>query len=155
MGTLFWAVAGLLLILSEFVIPQFVVFFFGVGALFNAALLAVFPGLSQRIPLQLVIWACTSGLSLALLRRYASKWFRGDERAIDDDTDAGQTATVVETIAPDSPGRISFHGTTWTAVSYDRTITTGETVTILKKENLSYIVAAGDLLGDSSQKEER
>ncbi len=145
-----WAIAGLLLILSEFFIPQFVVFFFGAGALINAALLALIPSLADRIPLQFVIWAFTSSLSLALLRRYAAKWFRGKNTADGEDADAGKTAEVIETISPDAPGRIRYRGTTWKAISYDETISVGSTVTILKKENLSYLVASGDLLGDGS-----
>lgn len=151
MGTLFWTIAGLLLILSEFVVPQFVVFFFGLGALLNAVLVSVIPGLSQRIPLQLMIWAITSGVSLALLRRYAARWFRGEEISRHEDDDAGKTATVIEDITPTRPGRISFHGTTWTAKTYDDKIASGRTVTILKKEDLSYIVTAGDLLNEESE----
>ncbi|MDA3951692.1 MAG: NfeD family protein [Spirochaeta sp.] len=151
MSVLIWAVIGLLLILSEFVVPQFVVFFFGVGALLNAALLALLPGLSDRIPLQLLIWAGTSGLSLALLRRYAARWFKGDEQHTDTDTDAGRTAVVLEEISPDSPGRINFHGTSWRATAFDETIAPGETVTILTKDNLSYTVTAGTLVGPGKE----
>lgn len=146
MSSLLWAIVGLLLILAEFVVPQFVVFFFGLGALFNAVLVAVIPGLTGRLPLQLLIWGVTSGVSLIALRRYAARWFRGEEGNQSDDVDAGRTATVTERITPEQPGRIAFHGTTWTAVAFDETIEVGETVTILAKENLSYTVTAGDLL---------
>ncbi len=146
MTSLIWAIAGLLLILSEFFIPEFVVFFFGMGALLNALLVVVVPGLAERLPLQLVIWAATSGLSLALLRKYASRWFRGDDAGRNEDADLGATAEVTEEIRPDQSGRIRLHGTTWNAVAFDETIPPGTTVTILKKENLNYIVTAGDLL---------
>ena len=63
----FWAILGLLLVLAEFVVPQFVVFFFGIGALLNALLVALFPGLSGRIPAQLLLWIVTSSVSLGLL----------------------------------------------------------------------------------------
>jgi len=137
------------MILAEFVVPQFVIFFFGLGALFNALLLVVLPPLATRIPLQLLIWAITSSLSLLALRRYAARWFRGNAAAPDEDSDAGRTAEVVEAISPDNPGRIRFGGTTWKAVTFDENIPVGSTVTILKKENLSYLVTRGDLLGDS------
>lgn len=136
------------MILAEFIVPQFVVFFFGLGALINALLLILFPGLAPRIPLQLLIWTATSSASLFALRRYAADWFRGATAKPNEDTDAGQSAQVIEAIGPDSPGRIRFGGTSWKAITYDEEIPAGETVTILKKENLSYIVTRGDLLGD-------
>jgi membrane protein implicated in regulation of membrane protease activity len=147
-----WAVVGLLLILSEFVVPQFVVFFFGLGALLNALLVALIPGLETRIPLQIALWALTSGVSLAFLRRYAARWFRGEDRqpgAAGEDA-AGKTGVVTERISPDHPGRIRFRGTTWQAKSFDETIAEGTTVTILQKESLAYIVTAGDLLEEDS-----
>ena len=48
-----WAILGLLLILVEFFVPQFVIFFFGVGALVTAAVTALVPGLidlPDRLP---------------------------------------------------------------------------------------------------------
>ncbi|MEX2443391.1 MAG: NfeD family protein [Alkalispirochaeta sp.] len=147
-----WAVIGLVLILSEFAVPQFVVFFFGLGALLNALLVALIPGLQPRIPLQIALWAVTSGVSLAFLRRYAARWFRGDdlEPGAEGDDATGKTAVVTERIAPDHPGRIRFRGTTWQAKSFDETIVEGTTVTILQQESLAYIVTAGDLLEEDS-----
>ncbi len=143
---------GLVLILSEFAVPQFVVFFFGLGALLNALLVALVPGLQPRIPLQILLWAVTSGVSLAFLRRYAARWFRGDDLkpGTEGDNATGETAVVTERIAPTQPGRIRFRGTTWEAKSFDETIAEGTTVTILQQESLAYIVTAGDLLEEDS-----
>ena len=147
-----WAVIGLVLILSEFAVPQFVVFFFGLGALLNSLLVALIPGLQPRIPLQIALWAVTSGVSLAFLRRYAARWFRGDDLkpGTEGDDATGQTAIVTDPITPDHPGRIRFRGTTWEARSFDETIAEGTTVTILQQESLAYIVTAGDLLEEDS-----
>ena len=147
-----WAVLGLALILAEFAVPQFVVFFFGLGALLNALLVALVPGLNGRVPLQILLWAATSGISLAVLRRYAAGWFRGSNRSPQESAsaDAGRTATVIETIAPDQPGRIRFHGTSWTATAVNETIPEGATVTILEKRSLTYLVTAGNLLDEDS-----
>jgi membrane protein implicated in regulation of membrane protease activity len=144
-------------VLSEFVVPQFVVFFFGLGALLNAVLTLIVPGLANRLPLQLLVWAATSGISLGLLRRYGAPWFRGETRHPGDDASdgAGSTAEVVESITPERPGRIRFRGTTWQARTFDETIPAGATVTILQKESLTYIVTAGDLLGENSTGDER
>lgn len=143
-----WAVIGFVLVLAEFAVPQFVVFFFGVGALVNALLVATVPALAGRFPLQLVVWTATSTLSLGLLRRWAARWFRGETRDLVEEAshDAGEVATVVERIAGGKPGRIRHKGTTWQAIAYDETIEEGEAVTILEKRNLTYVVTAGDLL---------
>lgn len=142
----------MLLVLSEIVVPQFVVFFFGLGALLNALLVALIPGLSGRLPLQLLIWAVTSGISLAALRRYLAPWFRGENRdpgaQIGDE--AGTTASVIEEIRVDRPGRIRLRGTSWEARTWDADpIPPGSVVTVLEKESLAYIVTAGDLLHDA------
>lgn len=137
------------MILAEFVVPQFVIFFFGIGALINALLMIALPRFASQIPLQILIWALTSSISLFALRRYAAGWFRGRSARPDEDADAGRTAEVVEAITPGAPGRIRYGGTTWKAISFDEEIPVGAIVTILKKENLSYLVTRGDLLGDS------
>ena len=56
MVPLIWAILGLAMVVAEFVIPGFVIFFFGLGALINALLTAIFPGLAGNIPLQVITW---------------------------------------------------------------------------------------------------
>jgi membrane protein implicated in regulation of membrane protease activity len=139
--SLYWAIAGVILIISEFFIPGFVIFFFGAGALLNALLTAVIQALRPNILVQVLIWLGFSGLSLFTLRKYFSKIFKGtlfDSRSSSDQ--AGEKAVVVEEVNPKKPGRIRYQGTTWRAVSFTETLKVGETVEILKKENLTYMV---------------
>lgn len=128
--------------------PELVVIFFGLGALLNAFLLALIPGLRGNIPLQIVLWGATSGTALALLRRYAARWFRG-EGPDTQPTGAGETAQVVEAITPEKPGRIRYRGTTWQATAVRETIPAGRIVTILEKENLTYLVTGENLLDNN------
>lgn len=147
MESVVWAIVGVLFVLSEFVVPGFVVFFFGVGGLLNALLVALIPGLSGRIPVQLLIWAASSGLALAFLRRIFSRAFRGT--LLDSDSRfVGETAEVAETIGPEAPGRVRFEGTTWTAVSYDETIEPGEKVSVIEKQGTTLIVTRSFLSND-------
>ena len=147
MESVVWAVVGVLFVLSEFVVPGFVVFFFGVGGLLNALLVALVPGLSGRIPVQLLIWAASSGLALAFLRRFFSRAFGGT--LLDSDSRfVGETAEVAETITPEAPGRVRFEGTTWTAVSYDETIEPGEKVSVIEKQGTTLIVTRSFLNDD-------
>lgn len=141
MMALIWAIVGVVLIISEFFIPGFVIFFFGAGALFNALLTALIPPLQNSILLQVFVWLAASGLSLFTLRKYFSKIFKG--RLVDGkgSTDyAGEKAVVTEDITPDKQGRIRFQGTSWKAMSYNETLKAGETVEILKEDNLTFIV---------------
>lgn len=137
-----WAIIGLVLILLEFVAPDLVVIFFGLGALLNALLVAVSPGLQQSIPLQITLWAATSVLSLALLRRYAARWFLGKEA--ETETYTGETAEVIETIPGDGEGRVRLRGTSWRARAPGEDILTGTMVRVVSRDNLTLFVTAQD-----------
>jgi membrane protein implicated in regulation of membrane protease activity len=141
MASIIWALIGLALIVSEFVIPGFVVFFFGAGALLNALLVALIPGLAGNLVVQVLIWLGFSSATLFGLRKYFAKWFRG--RSFDDEDRAeyiGKAAKVTEAIYPDKPGRIRFNGTTWVAESYSETFQAGQRVEIIKREGTRFVV---------------
>ena len=141
MAPLIWAILGLLLVVSEFVVPEFVIFFFGVGALLNSLLTAIFPGLAASIPWQILTWLGLSAGTLFALRRYLAGWFTG-RKFVEDDQDAwiGRPARVTEAIAPDSPGRISLNGTTWVAESFDESFQKGERVEVIRREGTRFYV---------------
>lgn len=138
---LIWAVAGLALILAEFIVPEFVIFFFGLGALLNSLLLALIPRLAGSIPLQIVVWLGLSTLSLFGFRRYFARWFKGRRFVADDKAElVGKKAEVLEDISPDQPGRIRFEGTSWAAFSLDESFKAGDEVSIIHREGMRYLV---------------
>ncbi|AFG38844.1 membrane protein implicated in regulation of membrane protease activity [Spirochaeta africana DSM 8902] len=126
---------------SEFFITDFVMFFFGLGALLTGLLTFFLPGIAGNLPLQFGLWIAMSSISLLTLRRYFGKAFRGQifDQNVEDHM-IGKTARVSEPIAPGSPGRISFEGTTWKAISYDETFQKGDHVTIIQQEGIGYVV---------------
>jgi len=137
-----WLFLGLLFIGLEFVMPGFVIFFFGAGALLTSLLCWLVPGLDTQIPLQIIIWLVTSFLSLGFLRRFFRGTFRGRLIQSDDEEEfRGKLATVTEAIRENHPGRVTFQGTTWKAVTYDEPVNPGDVVEIMKKENLTLIVS--------------
>ena len=136
-----WAFIGLAMIGLEFLIPGLVIIFFGAGALITSILTAIIPGLKSGIGWQIVLWLAASGLSIAFLRKYLSKVFRGKTLIDTGEELSGKTAKVTERITPDNPGRVHFEGTTWKASSYTETLNKGETVTVLKQEGLTLIVS--------------
>jgi membrane protein implicated in regulation of membrane protease activity len=142
-----WAAIGLLFMGAEFFLPGFVIFFFGLGSLVTALLSWLLPGLKSHITLQILLWLASSGLSLYFLRRYFSKIFRGNVLPNEESEYAGKTAVVLEAITPENPGRVRFHGTSWQAISYDESFAPGDTVEILKEENLTFVVT-GSIMGN-------
>ena len=136
-----WSLLGVLLIISEFFIPGFVIFFFGAGALLNGLLTTLLPVLRPQFAIQIIIWLAFSGVSLFGLRKYLSKVFKGRLLGSRDELEfTGRQVEVIKQIRPDKPGRVRFAGTTWKAISYDETLKTGEKVEILEKKNLTFVV---------------
>lgn len=141
---LIWLIGGFGLILLEFILPGFVIFFFGAGALLTGILTWLIPGLSSSVLLQALLWLGTSSLTLGIFRKRLAPIFKGKsiEAGQEDDNndDAGTTAEVNKAISPNKPGRIRLHGTTWEARSFDESFAAGDKVEILKKEGMVYYV---------------
>ncbi|MEM5947143.1 NfeD family protein [Spirochaetia bacterium 38H-sp] len=140
-----WAIGGLVLILSEFWVSGFVIFFFGTGAIINAIITYFLP-IRDNIPLQILLWAINSMLTLFLLRRFIAPLFAGKTIDPEKDTEGeGEKVLVVEDISSDKPGRIRYKGTFWTAITYDEEpIRKDSYAIILEKEGLKFIVSAAD-----------
>lgn len=161
----FWAVAGVLCIGLEMLIPGFVVFFFGVGALL-VALCSLLPFIKETVWLQLLLFIVFSGLSIVFLRKKFKDTFYGSvlektEGASDEDG-VGETCEVVETASCVVPGRIRFKGTTWTALVSKTAsrrddgssgavadIQAGSPARICGRDGLTYIIAPIDLEEDA------
>lgn len=135
-----WIIVGLLLMLSEFVIPGFVIFFFGVATIIVGLIQALFPS----VPIAVwMITTCILGTVLLLAcRRFMPKSMIGTkmtekcETDVDNDGILGEKVTVIEAISPTKPGKVELHGSLWNASS-NESIPKGEIVTITEKKNLT------------------
>ncbi|MBW7887962.1 MAG: NfeD family protein [Bacteroidetes bacterium] len=132
-----WFLSGLIFLLAEFIIPGFVIFFFGVGAWVVALFLWFDVDLSFST--QLLIFLVSSIFSLVVFRRYGKPYFKGkvtkeDVNSIEDVK--GERAVVTEDIIPVTGGKVEFHGTLWNAES-DVFIAKGTTVEIVERNNLT------------------
>lgn len=136
-----WLIAGIVLMLAELIIPGFVIFFFGAGAILTAGLTWLVP--ECAIAWQVVCFALASVLMVILSRACFPETFAGSERHPQGDVDGdglvGSVGKVTEAIKPPSPGRVIVQGTTWTAVS-DRPIPVGEVVTVVKCDSITLTV---------------
>ncbi len=140
-----WAVFGLLLIGAEFIVPGFVVFFFGMGAILTSLATLFLPFLRGAIGFQALIWTGLSLISFAFLRKKFAAIFKGRLGNKSEEDPLGKIAVVTEEITPDKPGRILFQGTTWRAISYTESFAPGQKVRILESDNLTFTVT-GDFL---------
>ncbi len=129
----FWFVLGILLLLSEFLIPGFTIFFFGIGALVTSLLLIIIPPLNDIMWLQVLIFLVISITSFITLRRKFKKTLKGEMFHEKDDY-SGHECKVVESITKDKPGRILYQGTTWTAYCNEGKIKKNQKATILGKK---------------------
>ena len=135
---LMWFLCGLIFLLSEFIIPGFVIFFFGVGAWVVALLLWL--NIDISFTNQLFIFLVSSILSLVFFRRYGKKFYQAtvktDESQKFDDI-RGEKATVTADIIPNGVGgKVEFHGTQWTAEA-DMPIQKGAVVEVIERDNLT------------------
>lgn len=139
---LLWFIAGILLILSEFAIPGFIICFFGVAALIVAALLYFIPCMTLTV--QLLVFVVIGILLLIGCRKFMPKAFRGTkddvERDIDSDDVVDADCICIAEISPSAAGKVEFRGSSWNAVS-ENSIAVGEHCTVLSRNNLTLKVA--------------
>jgi len=140
---LVWFLIGLILLISEFMLPGLIIFFFGVGACIVAFLCLI---TDIGINAQLGIFIVSSVLSLLCLRRWLRGIFMGHIVSRQDMTEnleefIGQKAVVKERITPKAGGKVEFHGTDWTAQA-DEEIAEGTVVQIVGKDNITLKVKA-------------
>lgn len=139
-NSLIWLIAGLVLLFLEFIIPGFVIFFFGIGALITS--LSVFLFDINSFITQASVFLVTSLLSLFLLRRFAGKIFKGEsdkEKKLKNEF-AGNRAKVIREIKPNAlGGKVEYNGTVWEAES-EYYIPESAVVEIIENKNLKLIV---------------
>lgn len=136
-----WLVFGVVLIVLELIVPGAVLVFLGAGALLVG--LFVWMGLIHTWVASITAWFIASLFLLIVLRSFFQRFISGDteKQSTDEDYDAyGEVVDVVESIDPDTQGRIRYRGTTWQAACYDHAIEAGSKAQIVYRENLVWIV---------------
>ncbi len=139
-GTI-WAILAVLFFVAQFVTGVFDLVFIAAAALLVATAAAIIPGFGDSAWLQILFWVAGSFGSVYLFRKKFRHLFRGEELQVDKSLHAGQKAKVIEAIGHDTPGRITFHGTSWEAASIGEEIPAGAEVYILEQEGMSFTVS--------------
>lgn len=136
-----WLCTGVLLILSEFIVPGLVICFFGIAALLVAGILFFCPMLS--LPWQLLICGITGVVLLFVCRKIFPAAFLGKQKDLDKDIDSddvtGAECVCVEPVSGGTAGKVEFRGSLWTAESEDE-IKAGDHCTVLTRNNLTLII---------------
>ncbi|QEN04803.1 NfeD family protein [Thiospirochaeta perfilievii] len=130
----FWFILGILLLLSEFLIPGFTIFFFGLGAILTSILLVIISPLDNFLWVQVIFFLGTSITLFITLRRKFKKTLKGELFKEKDDY-TGKECLVIESVTKEKQGRIKFNGTTWSAISLDKTVKKNQKATILGKKD--------------------
>jgi len=133
-----WFGIGLLFFLLEFILPGFILFFFGLGA-WIVAILTLFTDVSLNV--QLAVFLASSILSVLLFRNWLKSKLGVDNKApqILEDEYIGKTAKAETAIAPGIHGKVEFKGASWDASSND-SIAPGEDVIITETRSILLIV---------------
>jgi len=135
-----WIILGVVFLVLEVAAPGLISLFFGIAALVVALLTWLFPAFLTPT-VQWLLFSVFSVVSLLLLRKTLKKIFVGDKAPsaeIDFDF-VGKSATVVEAVQANKPGRVEFRGCSWAAES-DEELPVGTTVRICTKENITLFV---------------
>ena len=144
MSYVFWLSLGLILTVSEFIVPGFVIIFFGAGALVTGVVKLVWSGLPDSAAL--LIFALSSlGSLLAFRKTWVGGKVRRDGNTKDegdvDETCVGRKVAVVEAIAPGKAGKVELNGANWTAES-DVALEAGAVAVVTARNGLTLVVKA-------------
>jgi hypothetical protein len=112
-----WAVGGLALLGAELFVPiDFYVFFLGVAGLGVALLTAV--GMTAEPTGQLIAFSLLALASMVGLRGpLVARVKRSTDRGVGVETLVGESATLLDTLAPRGVAKAELRGTTWTVRS--------------------------------------
>ncbi len=135
-----WLIAAIFFFILEIIIPSFVIFNFGVGALFGTIAATA----SMSIEWQIFVFSLFTIASFFLIRPILLKWAYKRSHSIKTNTEAyiGRQATVEEEINPiGEKGTVKLDGSVWQARTSDGSIIkTGKIVEITKVDSIVFEV---------------
>ncbi|MCL1114927.1 MULTISPECIES: NfeD family protein [Shewanella] len=137
-----WLVLGLLLMISEVIVPGGIVILLGAACVIVASSLAL--GIIEGFVQSMTLWFMTSMVLLLSFRHVTQRLVGGDAHVANTDEEVdlyNQIATVKEAIGPgQQTGRIHCLGTDWTALGDGTEIKVGTKVRIICRDNIGFVV---------------
>jgi membrane protein implicated in regulation of membrane protease activity len=137
-----WLALGLVLIALELAASGgFYIIFFGVAAVFVAALSLV--GAAGPTWVQLLLFSIVAILSLLFFRNPMLRWMKLDAAGADVDSLVGETAVAKQDIPAGEIGRVELRGTSWSARNRSaELLTTGRRCVVVAVDRLMLIIEA-------------
>ncbi|TRZ69243.1 MAG: NfeD family protein [Rhodocyclaceae bacterium] len=131
-----WAVAGIVLVLTELAVPAFVLIWFGLGALVVALIVGVLPQFS--VTAQLSVWLVVSVAMVALWFKIFKPGFHKTRVGMSDANVIGEIGLLTREVAPFQNGEVRFQkpmvgSDVWPCMA-DEAIPTGARVKVLTVE---------------------
>lgn len=140
-SSFFWILLGLVLVGAEMFIPGFVIFFFGMGAVLTGLAAAILPFIKSSAAAQGILWIAATAFFMGFFRKKFAGIFKGTILNRQIESHVGKSAEVIEPITPDTPGRVRYQGTSWSAMSYTEKFDKGDEVDIVEEKGLTFIVS--------------
>ena len=142
MNATFWISLGVVLAVSEFFVPGFVIIFFGAGAVATGIVKALVPGLPDAAAV--FIFAAASLVSMLAFRK---TWVGGKVLHSDgegqagdmDETCIGRKVSVVAEIRQGHAGKVELNGANW-AAECETGIAAGESAIVVARNGLTLVV---------------
>jgi inner membrane protein len=139
---MFWLLSlAISLMLLEAILPGGVAFAFGMSLAVLVG--ADYFGYSFGLVDSFLIWASLSLVWILIVATASRFIFKSveEKKDLNDHSEWLSNVIVTKDIGEGhSKGRISFQGTTWTAISQKGEIAKGDYAKIIKKENLTFVV---------------
>lgn len=135
-----WIVGGILLMISEFVVPGMFVVFIGLGVTITG-IVSIFFHLTMGE--KMLLLTSISIISILFGAAFLKNFFPSEvhSESLVKDEFRNEIVTVVEDILVNQKGgRIRYQGTEWDALTSTRRISKGDRVRILRRDNLTFIV---------------
>ncbi|WP_206486505.1 NfeD family protein [Thalassotalea sp. G2M2-11] len=137
-----WIVLALLFSCLEIVIPGGILLNLGIASLLVA--IGVQQQLLDTWAMTLTAWFICASILLFVLYFFTEKFFKGEqtiENVYEELDIYGKEVIVTEAIGPGTnAGRVSYQGTTWSALSDGRKLDKGTHAMIVCKDNISLVV---------------
>jgi membrane protein implicated in regulation of membrane protease activity len=131
-----WAIAGIILVVSELVVPAFVLIWFGLGAMLVSLLIAIFPLVDFTG--QLALWLLSSVVLIACWFKIFRPGQLKTRAGASDPSVIGEVGLLVRAVGSYERGEVRFQkpilgGEVWSCIA-DESIATGERVRVIAIE---------------------
>jgi membrane protein implicated in regulation of membrane protease activity len=136
-----WTLIGILLIVSELVLPGVIAVFFGVAALLIALML--FFSIPLSVPGQILLFGVLGAALLLIARRRLKPWFQGDVETggVGSEVLPVGTRALAQSDFVRGVGVVMLNGVRWNAES-DEPIRAGDPVWLIGRRGLVLEVSA-------------